>query len=221
MARNRHLRPLTARTYMSVMAEPALYSRVVRILKVALPLAALGILSVLFIVAEQLDPEAAIPYADVDVEQILRDQGITNPTFGGVTDEGDVISLGAESLKRLPGGDQMVAALMTGALEFASGRRVDIDAPAGEFDAETNMMALTGGVTLTDTQGVVVMTDEVALNLTDLTGRTGAIEAESPDARLAAGSMELRRSAAGNILVFDGGVRLLFYPDPSRKDDHQ
>ena len=207
---------------MSVMAEPALYSRVVRVLKIALPLAALAILSILFIVAEQLDPDAAIPYADVDVEQILRDQGITNPNFGGVTDAGDVVTLNAERLKTEgTGGDAMTAAVMTGALEFASGRRVDIAAPLGRFDSASNTVELTGGVTLDDSSGFRVETDRLSLDITDATGETGPITANGPPGSLEAGSMSLVRTENGNMLVFRGGVRLLFYPDPSVKDDNQ
>ena len=71
------------------------YSRLVFWLKVTLPLVALAILSTLFFVAETLDPEAAIPYASVDVERILKEQGVTKPTFGGVTEDGVAISMSA------------------------------------------------------------------------------------------------------------------------------
>ena len=207
---------------MIAMAEPSLYSRVVRILKIALPLTALAILSVLFILAEQLDPDAAIPYADVDVEQLLREQGITNPSFGGVTEAGDRIALKAERLQSdQGGGDAMTAAVLTGAMEFATGRRVDIDAPKGLYDAGANRVELTGGVRLDGSDGFRVETDRVAIDLTTGEGETGPIVAEGPPGRLTAGSMALVGAEDGNILVFQGGVRLLFYPDQSRKDDDQ
>lgn len=84
---------------MATMSRADKYSRLVLWLKVALPLAALAILSTLFLVAETLDPDAAIPYAEVDVEKILQDQGITRPTFGGVTNDGVAISIAAEAVR--------------------------------------------------------------------------------------------------------------------------
>lgn len=207
---------------MSAMADPALYSRIVRILKIALPLAALAILSVLFILAEQLDPDAAIPYAEVDVEAILRDQGITNPSFGGVSEDGDVLSLNAENLRPEQGnGDAMTAAMLTAALELASGRRVDIESPRGRVDTQNGTAELSGGVMLSDDRGIVVETDRLTMNLKDVTGRTGPITATGPAGTLSAGSMELLRRGDGKLLVFEGSVRLLFYPDTSRKDDDQ
>ena len=46
------------------MARLDLHSRLVTWAKVALPLAALAILSTLFLLADRIDPTAAIPYAD-------------------------------------------------------------------------------------------------------------------------------------------------------------
>ena len=45
-------------------------SRVVAWLRVLLPLAALAILSTLFLLPKSHDPDAAIPYADVDADRM-------------------------------------------------------------------------------------------------------------------------------------------------------
>ena len=49
------------------------YSRFVALAKVVLPLAALRLFATLFLIARQIDPDAAIPFAEVDVEQFARD----------------------------------------------------------------------------------------------------------------------------------------------------
>ena len=54
-----------------------LHSRLVGVLKVLLPLLALAILSTLFLVSRKINPEDAIPYADVDIEDRLRDPKMT------------------------------------------------------------------------------------------------------------------------------------------------
>ena len=48
-------------------AQGNLHSRIVMILKVTLPLVALAILSSLFLFSREIDPEDAIPYADVEI----------------------------------------------------------------------------------------------------------------------------------------------------------
>ena len=55
------------------------HTRVVGWLKLALPLAALVILSTLFLVADRIDPEDALPYAKVDVEGLARAPRMTAP----------------------------------------------------------------------------------------------------------------------------------------------
>ena len=52
------------------------YSRFVALTKVILPIIALGILSTLFLFSRNIDPTQSIPYADVDVEGLAREQQI-------------------------------------------------------------------------------------------------------------------------------------------------
>ncbi|MBL9052753.1 MAG: hypothetical protein JNN02_03385, partial [Tabrizicola sp.] len=49
------------------MAGTDAHTRVVTWLKVLLPLAALAILSTLFLLADQINPDDALPFAEVDV----------------------------------------------------------------------------------------------------------------------------------------------------------
>ena len=60
------------------MARVDRHTRLVGWLKVALPLTALAILSTLFLVARRIDPEAALPYAEVDVRFSERPEGSTS-----------------------------------------------------------------------------------------------------------------------------------------------
>jgi lipopolysaccharide export system protein LptC len=49
------------------MARADAHTRVVGWLKVALPLIALALLATLFLLADRIDPDDALPYAEVDV----------------------------------------------------------------------------------------------------------------------------------------------------------
>ena len=138
------------------------YSRFVFWLKVLLPLAALAILSTLFLVAETLDPDRAIPYADVDVEKLIREQGITKPAFGGITESGVRISMSADSVRPDEAnqqrfiGDQLVALV-----ELPTGTRIDIASPIGFIDSETREAVLDGGARLVTSQGYTIDTERL------------------------------------------------------------
>ncbi len=76
------------------------YTRLISWLKVLFPLAALGLLSTLFLLSRAIDPGQAIPFAEKEVQDRLRDQQITGPFFTGATSEGDELSFYADVLTR-------------------------------------------------------------------------------------------------------------------------
>ena len=71
------------------------YSRVVSYLKVALPLAALALLSTLFLISRTINTDPSIPFADFELENRLRGQQVTAPFFTGTTATGQEITIAA------------------------------------------------------------------------------------------------------------------------------
>ena len=199
------------------MATADRYSRVVLWLKVALPLAALAILSTLFFVAETLDPEAAIPYADVDVAKILREQGITRPTFGGVTEDGVAISLFAESIRPTEERqDRLTGRTLMAVLDLPSGAQISIDSPIGIVDADTEEAILRGGAHLNSSTGYTIETEEIVTSISQASVvAPNTVTANGPPGEITAGQMELTRTETPEpsyLLVFKGGVRLIYTP---------
>mgnify|MGYP001820929721 CR=1 FL=1 len=195
------------------------YSRMVLWLKVGLPLVALGILSTLFFVAETLDPEAAIPYAEIDVERILREQGMTRPTFGGVTSQGVEISLSAASVR--PGQDQrsrLTGETLVADLTIPDRGEILIRSPEGVIDAESGLAILRGGAFLESSTGYRVETEEIVTSYAEATLQADQeVRATGPAGTLTAGSLELRQQqgeTAVYLLVFKNGVRLIYEPKP-------
>ena len=195
------------------------YSRMVRWLKVALPLAALAILSTLFFVAETLDPDAAIPYAEVDVERLLREQGVSKPAFGAVTEDGVEISMSAESIR--PGQtqrDRLTGTDLSTELTWPDETQINIASPKGIVDFSDGEAILEGGAVLTSTTGYTVTSDRIVANMNEArVVSEGSISADGPIGSLTAGRLELTRqtnSDGGYLLVFNGGVRLIYRPQP-------
>ncbi|NNE89106.1 MAG: hypothetical protein HKN27_13610 [Silicimonas sp.] len=195
------------------------YSRMVRWLKVALPLAALAILSTLFFVAETLDPDAAIPYAEVDVERLLREQGVTKPAFGAVTEDGIAISMSADAIR--PGAkqrDRLTGTALSANLTWPDAGQIDIVSPEGIVDVSGGEATLQGGATLKSSTGYTVKSARIVARMDEASVITdGIISATGPAGSITAGRMELTRQTnadGGYLLVFKDGVRLLYQPQP-------
>lgn len=192
-----------------------LHSRVVAWLKVLLPLAALTILSSLFLISNRINPEDAIPYATVDVEERLREPRMTAPTFSGTTTDGASVILTAE--RAVP--DQGAgAAALAPLLQVTTpdGAQSRISAGAAQLAPDNDRLSLTGGVTIENSSGYTLETD----SLTGLMDRThlesaGAISGAGPLGQVSAGKLELRQAAdspGDYVLVFSGGVKLVYLP---------
>jgi lipopolysaccharide export system protein LptC len=194
-----------------------LHSTLVAWLKVILPLAALGLLSTLFLVSRTIDPEDAIPFAEVDVADRIREPRLTLPTWAGVTADGSALTVAAAEARPADGaGSDATAQEIRAVLEMPGGGRADMLAASGRLDAEAGVLTVTGGVTITTSTGYALRTAslESALDRTHLVA-PGAIEGEGPGGHLYAGAMELTGTAGAGkryVMVFKNGVRLLYQP---------
>lgn len=187
------------------------YSKVVGFLKVTLPLAALALLSTVFLLARAPSPESAIPYAEI--EDIAREPRVTGPQFSGVADDGSVINLAARSVK--PQGDVLLAEAITANIQTADGAIIDIRAGFGEIDNAANTAHLSGLTHVTTSDGYEMETAGLSANLT--TGRLisdGELEAHATFGTLTAGQMIIEPPDAdtGQLMLFQNGVRLVYRP---------
>ena len=198
------------------MARVDRHTRLVGWLKVALPLTALAILSTLFLVARRIDPEAALPYAEVDVEELAREPRMTTPTYAGTTEDGAALTLSASEARPAVDGAPAKAAGLRLELATPDGGRTELLAAEAVMDNATRQMLLSGGVTLTTSSGFRLETAEVAAKL-DRTGleSRAPVKATGPAGEITAESMVLgqdNRTPGAYVLVFKGSVRLVYQP---------
>lgn len=196
------------------------YSRLVGMLKLVLPLAALVLLSTMFLIARQQDPDAALPYAEVEIDELLADPRLTAPTYSGVTSEGDEVIFTAA--RAYPG-----AADGTGARAYEPDMRligadrqvIQLLAKEARVEPGAQVIILDGGVTVTASKGYALRSEtiEAALDHSRLASPV-PVEANTPQGHITANSMELTRpSGAGSeVLVFNGQVKLLYQPATPR-----
>lgn len=198
------------------MARVDAHSRVVGWLKVALPLAALAILSTLFLLADRIDPEDALPYAEVDVEDLAREPRMTAPTYAGTTSDGASIALTADQAR--PEADGTPASFAGLRLELATpdGATTRLSAPTAVIEDASNRITLSGGVAVETASGYRLQTPEIIARL-DRSGleSRGEVTARGPAGDLRADGMVLSqdtRTPGSYVLVFKGAVRLVYQP---------
>ena len=198
------------------MARADRHTRVVSWLKVALPLAALAILSTLFLVARRIDPEAALPYAEVDVEDLAREPRMTAPTYAGTTSDGAALTLSADEARPSSDSAPAEAAALRLNLATPDGARTDLVAAEARMDPVAREVVLSGGVVVTTSSGYRLETAEMAARL-DRTGleSRAPVTATGPAGDIRADRMVLSQDAqtpGAYVLVFNGGVRLVYQP---------
>jgi lipopolysaccharide export system protein LptC len=185
-------------------------------LKVALPLLALALLATLFLLSDQIDPEEALPYAEVDVVDRAREPRMTAPSYAGTTSDGASLTLTADEARPAAADAPALAQGLVLELKTPDGGRTELRASAAEIDRDAQRMILSGGVTATTDTGYRLDTAEVLAQLdrSRLESR-GAVTATGPVGDLEAGGMVLTqdpRTPGTYVLVFNQGVRLVYRP---------
>jgi lipopolysaccharide export system protein LptC len=195
-------------------AQDNLHSRIVMILKVTLPLVALAILSSLFLFSRDIDPEDAIPYADVEIADRLAQPRMTGAGFSTVTSDGATLTLAADEATPSEGGGRVTG--LKGELSTADGFRAAISAGSGQLDSNAGTVVLDAGVRLATSTGYEVTTDRLTLS-TDRSFMEsgGAVLATAPIGQLQAGGLRMDVTGDGktHLLVFNKGVRLIYQPN--------
>jgi len=195
------------------------YSRLVGAAKVMLPLAGLALLSTMFLLARQIDPEAALPYAEVDVAALLREPRLTAPSFSGVTREGTEVLFSAATAIPGPAGQGGRASLPRLELLAPDGGRTVVTAAEGRLDPSAQLLELTGEVRIEAAGSYLVESAQMLAALDrSRVESPGPVVAQGPQGRVEAGSFTLSRNGpdAAEVLVFKSGVKLLYQPGPDR-----
>ncbi|WP_298968942.1 hypothetical protein [uncultured Roseobacter sp.] len=192
------------------------YSRTVAWLKVALPLAALGLLSTLFLLSRVVDPTQSIPFADTEVRDRLLNQRVSGPYYSGTTADGDLIAFIAETVKTpngLTGPSEARDVFVK--VDMIDGTTIRVTSHAASMDVAEDISDLTGNVVITTSQGYIITSEAITARMTELDIRSpDTVFADTPAGEVVAGSMHLSSPEpdAPAHLVFTNGVKLLYLP---------
>lgn len=187
------------------------HTRVVNVLKIGLTLGALVLLATLFLFARAPISDSTIPYAEI--EDIARESRVSAPEVTGVTENGAVITLTAETAR--PEGNQIHIDGIAAFVDAPDGADVELTAGSGLYDNTTQIAQLTNLARLVTSNGYRMETTGLIANLeTGLIESVGPLEIQTPFGSLTAGHVSVQTGGTGTGagIVFNDGVRLIYQP---------
>lgn len=192
------------------------YSTFINWVKTLLPIAALALLSTLFMFSGKVDVTQSLPYAELNVDEIIREQRISRPYFTGTTAAGTQVALSAAFATPDPDNAQnlTISSLSARFLETDE-TELSILADTGNLNSRTKIAQIAGNVTLSTSTGFWAKTDALRIDMDRATAESpGPLVASSPMGRIEAGQMRVQRTAGGAQIVFTNGVSLVYKPQP-------
>ncbi len=197
------------------------YSRLVAWLKILLPLAALGILSTLFLLSRNIDPATTIPFTTIDLRERARDERVTAPEFAGATENGDLILFRSTSAWPDPENPSRgLADTLSARITLASGAVITFTAQEGIVDQRDDRAELIGDVVVTSSTGYSVTTDHLISGMRSVHAETpGPVAGDGPTGRFTAGRMVLTTDENGENarLLFTDGIKLVYDPPDTKE----
>ena len=197
------------------------YSRMVTLLKVVLPLLALGILSTLFLISRAVDPPTAIPFADTEVQERLTNQQVTGPYYSGTTVDGDEIAFVAETVTTPDGQPGLNKAENVDVkIDTPSGMQVTVTAQRANVNIAEDQTDLIEDVVIVTSSGYVMRSELLFLKMSRVEMTSpDCVTADTPLGDLEAGAMHVYtpEGASGSHFLFTGGVKLLYSPQASKE----
>lgn len=191
------------------------WSRTVTLIKIILPLTALTILSLLFLLSRKVDA-----VFDLSESPDAPGQTLNEPRFSGTAKDGSQITASARRAYPAAGNPKAIGADgLRLDIALKDGSSVAIAAPVGVIDSEAREMRFQGGVVLTSSQGYEIRSADVLVGYDEPRFATGTtIDATAPMGTITADGLRLDAGTAKDefLLVFTGHVRLVYDPKETR-----
>ncbi len=196
------------------------YTRVIRGLKVTLPLIALVLLSTMFLISRKVDPTAAVALSDQAFRERIGNSQLSGPQYDGNTNTGKSMTVTAQSARPDPVVEgKTYGQVVNAQINLDSGEIMTITADTGIVDEDQDLAVLSGNVHLITTDGYDFQTSQLTSLLSKVEGESaGRIYGFGPPGTLEAGKMFVTTDEAnGKVqLLFTQGVHLVY---KSKKDE--
>ncbi|MGV6804506.1 MAG: LPS export ABC transporter periplasmic protein LptC [Ruegeria sp.] len=196
------------------------YSRMVQFLKVLLPLAAILLLSTVFLLSRSIETNVSGPFSQQDIDERLKGQLVTRPNYRGTTRKGEDIQVEAVQASQGAADGTPTATEFRGRFGLLSGGVITLDSNTGAIRPDKGTATFVGDVVITTTDGIRVTTDLLNTSLDEIRGDTpGQVQGTGPLGNFSAGRMTFgteKRDGPVHILFTDG-VKLLYEPEKAER----
>lgn len=192
------------------------YQQILRFTKIALPICALMLLSVMFLIAKTPNLNVALPYSDADVPIVL--DGMRNARTTGVSDAGSVIDARAELVT--PSDASVSMSVFKLDLTSADGAITNVTSYSAEFTNDGAQAWLRDNVVIRSSGGFSIFSDALRGDLDeDFLTSPETVSADGPFGDIKAGKMEmtLASNTQSSRIVFSNGVELTYLPSSARE----
>lgn len=192
------------------------HSRLIAWLKILLPLAALALLSTLFLLSRGRDHDGELPFSQIELQERVKEEIISAPRFAGATPQGDLISFTAETAQP----DAEIANVahasnLTAKIDLTTGAHISFQASSALLNTQQEEAELMGGVVITSSTGYTIRSENLKTKLSAIEAETdGPVSGEGPPGTIEAGKMQLTTDPDSDEihLLFTNGVKLVYQP---------
>ena len=190
------------------------YSAFVVWVKTLLPIVALGLLSTIFLFSGKVDVTQSLPYAKLNIAEIVREQRITKPYFSGVSDNGTEITLSAAyASSDKQDSDILNITDLSIILTSENAKTVRITAGLGVLDAAKQKAIVSRNVYLTVMPDFWLKTNGLTVDLKRGVATADTVfQSITALGTIDAGNMLVKMITNDQQIVFTNGVRLIYYP---------
>jgi lipopolysaccharide export system protein LptC len=191
--------------------------RVVRLLKIALPLSALALIAAIFTFPRpELGDGVGFSHLDFDLRDGLQ---VNAPRFTGADAEGRPFTVFADWARPdRPDPERVTLGPVRGEIAIDAERRLNLTAGGGEIRPKANLLMLDDGVDLNTSEGwrLSVSRADIDLEQARLTAQ-GPISGDGPGGEIAAEKMRAAQGEDGYTLWFEGGVAVRIDPSQANR----
>ena len=192
-----------------------LYSRTISLLRIFLPLAALVLLSPVFLMSQRIRPTAQIPFAPKEIEDRIAGHQVTAPFYTGVTKAGHAVMISAA--RALPSqGDKVAQVNEIGAeIRMIDGTRLLVLSNNVRLVQGGTMAELEGNVRIHTSSNLQIVTKKIEASLDELDVQAPEqVQARGPLGDLKAGSLRIFTETQNGPaqIRFHKGVKLIYDP---------
>ncbi|MGH1579114.1 LPS export ABC transporter periplasmic protein LptC [Planktotalea sp.] len=190
------------------------YTRIIRGLKVTLPIVALILLSTMFMLSRKVDPSAAAALSNQAFKERIESSQLSDPQYDGNTNSGKSLTVTAQSARPDPKIEgKTYGQVVNAVINLDSGEVMTVDADTGVINEAEDFAVLSGNVHIVTSDGYDMRTSQLTSLLSKIEGESaGPVAGFGPPGTLNAGKMYMQTDdETGRVLIlFTQGVHLVY-----------